>query len=161
MKRFKGLLAGLAVAAAFLFVTPEPVDAACKECTTNKCKKGRPGRCVLDDYGSANSCRILFCSKGKRACAEVGTCNSSALSTQDSRRVTTPGVLMASLEPSLRSVAPSRLPAAASPTCTPPPATRVACVLENGTLSGACRPDLTDTPQPRPIGPLVRQATAP
>lgn len=160
MKRFKGLFAGLAVAAAFLFVTPEAVDAACKECETIKCKRGRPGRCVLDDYGSADRCRILFCSKRKRACAEVGTCDSWGSSILDSGRVTTPGVIIASVAPSLDDVASSRLPAA-SRTCTPPPVTRVACVLENGTLSGACRPDLTATRQARSTGLLTRQATAP
>lgn len=159
MKHFGGLFAGLAVAGIVLFFAPEPVDASCKKGSTTKCKK-RPGRCLTSDSGSADRCQTLFCSGGKKKCSEVGSCNSWGWSTQDdSGRVTTPSVLVASLESSLDGVATSRS-RAVSVACTPPPVTRVACVLENGTLTGTCRPDLTNPRETIAAGLLARQATA-
>ena len=161
MKHFSGLFATLVVAGAILFLTPEPVHARCKKCTTTACGQS-PGRCVLGD--AAARCRTLVCpglkgGKRERRCIELGYCDSWGRNTQNDGRVTTPGVLVASQEASLDHAAPSSF-RMASVACTPPPVTRVACVLENGTLSGACRPDPTDKRQTEVTGLLARQATA-
>lgn len=161
MKNFSGLFAGLVIAGTVFLVTPEPVDARCKKCTTTAC--GRPaGRCTLG--GDAARCRTLVCPGTRpreRRCIELGYCDSWRRSTQNGGHVTTPGMFVAPLEPSLDHAVTSRF-RTASVACTPPPVTEVACVVENGTLAGACRPDPTDTQQTRVTGPgpLARQATA-
>ncbi len=159
MKHLSGLFATLAVAGSLLFLAPEPVHARCKKCTTTAC--GRPaGRCVLGD--AAARCRTLICPgtrERERRCIELGYCDSWGRNTQNGGRVTTPGVFVASQEASLDHAATSSF-RTASVACTPPPVTRVACVLENGTLSGACRPDPTNKRQTGVTGLLARQATA-
>lgn len=161
MKHFSRLFMALAAIGVVFFLTPEPVDARCKKCTTTAC--GRPpGRCVLGD--AAARCRTLVCpglKGGKREsrCIELGYCDSWGRNSQNDGRVTTPGVFEASQEASLDHAAPSSF-RTASVACTPPPLTRVACVLENGTLSAACRPDPTDKRQTGVTGLLARQATA-
>lgn len=161
MKHFSGLFATLVVAGIILFLTPEPVDARCKQCRTTACKP-IPGRCVLGDDGTR--CLKLTCPRQpgeqrERRCIAIGFCDSWGASTQNGGTVTTPGVLVASQEASLDHAATSSF-RTASVACTPPPVTRVACVLENGTLSGACRPDPTDKRQTGVTGLLARQATA-
>ena len=162
MKNFSGLFAGLVVFGTVFLVMPDPVHARCKKCTTTVCERPA-GRCVLGE--AAATCVRLVCpgtNPRERRCMEVGYCDSWGQSTQNGGRVTTPGMFVASLEPSLDHAAPSSF-RTASVACTPPPVTRVACVVENGTLAGACQPDPTDKRQTRVTGPgpLARQATAP